>query len=150
MVFYDDLGFCWNAFELMRSKVAFYSNCLGGLQWLFVCYLPFTFSFVSLHFRFGSYFFLLLDLYSESNVLFVLFSLADTVLDCQIRFSHHNSTSQKKGTKASLIELDYLQSNDCQFVSSINKYNTTIGLKTTRIFTLQIILFIYNNKKKRS
>lgn len=39
---YDDLGFCWNAFELMRSKVAFYSNFSGfAMVCLFVWFSTF-------------------------------------------------------------------------------------------------------------
>lgn len=101
---YDDLGFCWNAFELMRSKVAFYSNCLGVCNG-FLCattvhhfvrlaLFPFWFLFL---FIIG-----FIYLYSESNVLFLPFSLADTVLHCKIWFSHHNSShhaSQKREPK---------------------------------------------------
>lgn len=101
---YDDLGFCWNAFELMRSKVAFYSNCLGVCNGFlcattvhnFVRLAPFPFWFLFL-FIIG-----FIYLYSESNVLFLPFSLADTVLHCQIWFIHHNSShhaSQKREPK---------------------------------------------------
>lgn len=72
---YDDLGFCWNAFELMRSKVAFYTNFS---EFAMVCLFVWFSTFCSIRSIsvcqciFGDFsFFLLLDLYlySESNVL---------------------------------------------------------------------------------